>query len=240
MKIIITCEHGGNEVPEPYARLFRKGRKLLKSHCGYDPGALELARRFARRLKAPLVWSTVTRLLVELNRSPGHPKLFSRFTASLDEPIKRAILARHYTPYRQRVEAFVARGLLAGCPVLHLSVHSFTPQLNGQVRNADLGLLYDPARRVERTFCERWQETLAALKPGLRVRRNYPYRGVSDGLVTSLRRHFASPLYAGIELEVNQRWPLDRSQEWPGLQRTLIETFSRAIREFNEYVSRGS
>lgn len=228
---LITCEHGGNDVPTAYARLFRGHRPLLATHRGYDAGALELARAFSRRLDAPLVYSTTTRLLVDLNRSPGHRRLFSEFTRDLASAEKEAILAQHYTPYRQRVETLVAEAIRRGERVLHLSVHSFTPELDGEVRNADIGLLYDPARRGERPFCHRWRSALASLRPGLRVRCNYPYRGASDGLVTSLRRRIAPNRYLGIELEVNQRWPLGDRQAWHGLRDDIIEAFMRGCEQ---------
>ena len=56
--VLLTCEHGGNRVPAEFARLFRGKRNLLDSHRGYDPGALELARTCARRLKVPLHFAT--------------------------------------------------------------------------------------------------------------------------------------------------------------------------------------
>ena len=71
---LITCEHGGNRVPAPYRRLFRGRRALLDSHRGYDPGALVMARALAAAFTAPLVTSTVSRLLIDLNRSTGHPQ----------------------------------------------------------------------------------------------------------------------------------------------------------------------
>ncbi len=223
--LLITCEHGGNEVPEEYASLFRGARRILASHRGFDAGALELAQALAGRLEAQRVFATTTRLLVDLNRSPGHRRLFSEFSRGLDTSAKDAILAKYYTPYRQQVEALVAQAVGHVDRVLHLSVHSFTPILDGEVRHADLGLLYDPSRRREAEFCGRWQETLRMLQPGLRVRRNYPYRGVSDGLVTSLRRRFGAKQYVGIELEVNQRWPLGARQAWCKLQQTLLDSF---------------
>ena len=33
--------------------------------------------------------------------------------------------------------------------MIHVSSHSFTPELDGKVRRADVGLLYDPAPRGE-------------------------------------------------------------------------------------------
>lgn len=88
--------------------------------------------------------------------------------------------------------------------MLQLSVHSFTPVLDGRRRNADVGLLYDPASGAEARFCRGWQARLAASARGWRVRRNYPYRGTADGLVVALRREFAGQPYLGIELELNQ------------------------------------
>lgn len=219
--ILITCEHGGNEVPEAYASLFRGARRLLASHRGYDAGALELARGFARHLRAPLVFATTTRLLVDLNRSPGHRRLFSEFTRDLDATTREAILATHYFPYREQVEVRVSEAVKQREHVVHLSVHSFTPELDGEVRNADIGLLYDPARRLEQEFCHRWRLTLQTMWPELRVRRNYPYRGASDGLVTSLRRRFGAKQYLGVELEVNQSWLRGNGTAWRRLQEGL-------------------
>jgi predicted N-formylglutamate amidohydrolase len=88
--------------------------------------------------------------------------------------------------------------------VLHVAVHSFTPVLHGEVRNADVGLLYGSGRPREARTCRRWQAELRRLDPALRVRRNYPYRGEADGLPTWLRRRFPDARYAGVELELNQ------------------------------------
>jgi predicted N-formylglutamate amidohydrolase len=164
-----------------------------------------MARRVARRLGAPLHTATVTRLLVELNRSPHHRALFSRFTRPLPPEARERILDRHYRPYRRNVERDVTAALRGGGRVLHVSVHTFTPVLDGAVRRVDIGLLYDPARPAERALCGRWAGELRRRLPELRVRRNQPYRGVTDGLTTHLRRKLG-PRYLGIELEVSQRF----------------------------------
>ena len=78
--VIITCEHGGNRIPAPYRRLFRGQRAVLDSHRGHDPGSLVMATALADTFSAPLLASTTSRLLVDLNRSVGHPQLFSTAT----------------------------------------------------------------------------------------------------------------------------------------------------------------
>jgi predicted N-formylglutamate amidohydrolase len=228
--IAITCEHGGNRVPGPYAALFRGRARLLKSHRGYDLGALELSRRLARRFGAPLHASTVTRLLVDLNRSRGHPRLFSAVTRALSAAAREEILRRHYDPYRRAVEAEIDELLRRGPAVLHISVHTFTPRLDGVLRAADIGLLYDPRRALEKEVCRRWRLALRTLAPSLRIRRNYPYRGAADGLTTHLRRRFRANAYAGVELEVSQEHALGPRRHWARLQEVICEALEASLR----------
>ena len=112
--LIITCEHGGNEVPAAYAPLFADHEALLQTHRGWDPGALELAQQMAQALDAPLFAATTTRLLIDLNRSIGHRQLHSEATRALARSTLSDIAARYYRPHRDAVEAEVARRIAAG------------------------------------------------------------------------------------------------------------------------------
>jgi predicted N-formylglutamate amidohydrolase len=227
---LITCEHGGNRIPPRYRPLFAGFEALLGSHRGFDPGALALARDLAGMLAAPLFVSTTSRLLIDLNRSIGHPKLYSEATRAAPAAVRSEILERHYLPYRDAVEAHVAAAVARGSRVVHLSSHSFTPVLDGHVRNADVGLLYDPARAAEAGLCRLWQACLEEAAPGLRVRRNYPYTGKSDGFTAYLRRHFPPAAYLGIELEINQR-QLGGGRRGRALRSQVIEALTRALAE---------
>lgn len=227
--LIVSCEHGGNRVPAAWRDLFAGQESLLAGHRGLDIGSLAMARRLALELDAPLVAAQVTRLLVDLNRSVGHPRLYSEVTRPLPRTDRERILARHYRPYRAEVERLVSRSIADGRRVVHVSSHSFTPELDGKRRDADIGLLYDPSRRPERAFADRWHAALAAADPALRVRRNYPYPGKADGLTTYLRRRFPPSRYVGIELEVNQRHPLTGGAKWRRLQRTVVASLAAAL-----------
>ena len=225
---IITCEHGGNRIPAPYRRLFREQRALLDSHRGYDPGSLVMAKALARAFAAPLVASTVSRLLIDLNRSIGHPQLFSAMTRAAPAQTRAQIVEQHYRPHRMHVERLIGQAVARGQRVIHISSHSFTAELDGAVRGADVGLLYHPGRRGEAELCARWKETLAALAPQFRVRRNYPYAGKGDGLTSHLRVRFAPCDYVGIELEVNQGIVIAAGRRWTALRRMLIDTLRTA------------
>lgn len=229
MHILITCEHGGNRIPARYRPLFARRRLALETHRGYDPGALAVARDLAKTFDAKLVYSTTSRLLVELNRSPGHPNLFSEATRGLPLDERQTLLQRYYFPYRSSVEKQIARATGRGTRVLHISSHSFTPRLNGVERRADVGLLYDPRRAGEARFCLAWKRAIEAARPELVVRRNYPYRGYADGLTTHLRRRFSERTYSGIELEVNQKHPLGEPRAWRALRMLLVTTLRHAL-----------
>jgi predicted N-formylglutamate amidohydrolase len=221
---LITCEHGGNRIPAPYRALFKTRRALLDSHCGYDPGALAMARALARSVAAPLVSSTVSRLLVDLNRSPGHARLFSAATRGAPAAVREDIVVQHYIPYRAQVERLVRRAVARGRRVIHISSHSFTPVLNDKRRNADVGLLYHPGRSGEAELCFHWKAALAAVAPELNVRRNYPYAGKGDGLTAYLRTEFTPGVYVGVELEVNQSIVFAAGRRWAALRKVLTNS----------------
>jgi len=230
-ELILSCEHGGNRVPARYRRLF--SGKILATHRGYDPGALELARDLARATGAPLFYSTVSRLLVELNRPLGHHQVFSSYALRLPERERQTLLKRYYFPYWRSVENAVAKALRGGRQVLHLSVHSFTPRFRGVRRRTDIGLLFDPQRVLEARFCEAWRQALQRRSPRLRVRHNYPYRGTGDALTTSLREKFTSRHYLGIEIEVNQKFPRGDALRWRRLRAVLRASFAGALSAFS-------
>lgn len=227
--LLISCEHASSRVPPRYGAVLRGARPLLATHRACDIGAADLARRLGRDFAAPVFLASWTRLLVDANRSPGHRDLFSEWTRQLDPRRREEILATYYAPYRGGVSSALRGLLVARRKVLHLSVHSFVPRLNGVVRRADVGLLYDPSRRLERALCARWKQLLATRAPALRVRRNYPYRGTSDGFSVALRRQLSASHYACIELEVNQALMSGSRRSPPaGLCRLLGESLSAA------------
>ena len=218
--IIISCEHGGNKIPAKYAALFKNKSKVLKSHRGWDPGALLLAKKIAKDINAPLIYSETSRLLIDLNRSLHNPKLFSEYSNHCNKTTKQELMNKFYFPYRSKIENKINNNY-DKFPVIHFSIHSFTPVLNNITRTADVGLLYDPARKAERDYCATLQKKLKEKFPDLTIRCNYPYKGNADGFTTHLRNQFSEKKYLGIEIEINQKHILNNDNDWKKVKNEL-------------------
>jgi predicted N-formylglutamate amidohydrolase len=227
LTLVLSCEHADNRVPRQYAELFARADQQLASHRGWDPGALQLARLLARRLQRPLLVTRWSRLLVESNRAPTNPRIWSRFTKGLPREERQSILARYWWPHRQALDAAIADAIARGARVVHVAVHTFTPVLGGEVRNADVGLLYDSKRVDEGKFARRWGTLLRQHAPGLRVRYNYPYLGNTDGLPTWLRRRHPRTRYIGFELEINQA--LAAAPAWRKVGEAVATSLAEAL-----------
>lgn len=202
--LLLSCEHAVDSVPPAYQALFAPFSELLASHRAIDFGALSIAEYLKEYFDCKLIQADVTRLLVDCNRSTRHSECFSEVTRGLDAQSKQAILHQYYLPFREQVTHYINTQIKAGFQVWHLSIHSFTPVLNNQIRTAEIGLLYDPRRLAEKKLASHWQQQLKQADASYRIRLNYPYLGVSDGFTRTLRRTFCAEHYLGVELEVNQ------------------------------------
>ena len=220
-------------MPQEHRALFSARARVLETHRGFDRGAAALAHLVADTLGAPLVVTFTTRLLVDCNRTFGNPAVLSPWSRALPAAERDRLLEEHYLPYRQAVEAEIAAGISRRDAALHLSIHSFTPVLRVRVRQTDLGLLFDQGRPWERSVAARLQAALRARAPGLRVRRNYPYRGVTDGFMPFLRRRYPDRRYAGVELEMNQAFPRAGGARWSGLQQVVLDAFLSLAEELS-------
>jgi predicted N-formylglutamate amidohydrolase len=206
LALVFTCEHASPAFPALFRSRYRARLKRIPEHRVFDRGASGLAIYLAKRFDAPLHRSRFSRLLVDLNRSPGHPGLFSEISRGLRNEARDAVLSAVYGPYRDSVTGDVDRLIRGGTAVVHVSVHTFTPVWRGARRPTEVGLLFDPSRSFERRICVFWRRRLKAEIPGLAVHFNRPYRGRSDGLTAGLRKGRKDGLYAGIEIEVNQKF----------------------------------
>ena len=218
MKLILTCEHASNRLPASFKKFVPTD--IQETHRAYDIGALAVFRKLVNFAKPEFSCEgKFSRLFVDLNRTITNKSAFSEYYGELETRNKaaaekaKAAAIKYWMEYRENIEKFVMsnidKGTKAsgnkGAAIVHLGIHSFTPVLNGKPRNTDIGILYDPARPLERKYAQVIKDEIKRLHPHMKVRFNYPYKGTSDGLTTSLRKKFG-PRYAGIEIEINQKF----------------------------------
>ncbi|MEO5976365.1 MAG: N-formylglutamate amidohydrolase [Chryseolinea sp.] len=201
--LIITCEHAGNTVPDAYNHLFKGADDVLNSHRGWDPGAIETAQTISDKLQVPFFKCQATRLLVEANRSLFSTSLFSEYSGALTIDEREEVLNQYYYPHRSSVEHWISEATM---PVLHISMHTFTPVFQNITRTVDIGLLFDPSRVNESIFCRKCNVVLTDRLPDLSIKFNEPYRGIDDGFTSYLRTIFPDERYSGVEIEVSQKF----------------------------------
>ena len=230
MKIIFTCEHGGNDIPEKYYDIFNYGFEDLNSHKGLDYGVLDFLT-YCEDLSDYNISNSISRLLIELNRSLHHPKLFSKYSKVLSTDEKQNIINTYYLPYREMVRKKILEFVESGEEVVHFSFHSFTAVLKGEIRNTDIGILYDPSISSEKERVHLFKELLQEEDDNLKIRYNYPYLGKADGFTTSLRKEFPQ-LYSGIEIEVNQKFSFENR-----FPEELKATIYNTLKNFKKKIS---
>lgn len=222
--LVLTCEHASPAVPPEYHNLGVTAAQL-RDHIGWDIGAATVAEELSHQLAAPAVLSAASRLLVDCNRDLADADLMPHEShgipipgnARIDPAERGERLRRFYEPYHAAVDAAVR----AHPEALLLSIHSFTPELNGQPRAFDVGVLFDAHDELA--------DTLAAgiACAGLAVRMNQPYSGL-DGLIYSARTHGRRHGVRYLELEVNNRL-LRRDDEARAVARRLVDAVARLI-----------
>jgi predicted N-formylglutamate amidohydrolase len=222
--LLITCEHATNAVPEQLLGAFLDNPDVLDTHRAWDPGAVVLARELAERFAAPIIEGSFTRLLMDLNRRADARGVFSEFTPRQAEDGLRAI----HEEWRKRV-LYAADEAITGGKLLHLSIHSFTPELDGQVRDAEIGLLFDPKSKLEKAAAAELKRALTASLPDARIRNNYPYLGTSDGMTTWLRTRMEPGRYAGLEIELNQSFAAGEPETWQPTRAAIIEAVASMV-----------
>ena len=206
--LVVSCEHASWRLPDGVDLGVTEA--LLQTQAGWDHGSLEIARLLAEAFAVPLHAGQYTRTWVDLNRPPTHPDVVPTRCYGLDVPGNAALgdaaraarIARDHAPYWAAVRADVETGLARAGACLHISSHSFSPALDPERRQFDVGVLYDPDAAFERVHAETLLVRLAAA--GLSVRANQPYGGTGPALPTELRVALwpAHP-YAGIEIETS-------------------------------------
>jgi predicted N-formylglutamate amidohydrolase len=125
----------------------------LADHIGWDPGAAEVAHRLSAHLDAPLVLSGYSRLVIDCNRPLANTASIAEQSAGVPVPgnlgltadARAARVETLFRPYHDAIDRLLdAR---SHRPSLLLSIHSFTPALDGEQRPWPVGVSHWRDRR---------------------------------------------------------------------------------------------
>jgi predicted N-formylglutamate amidohydrolase len=200
--LLLVGDHAGRDIPR---RL--KGLGLppgaLDGHIAWDIGAGALGEALAARLGATYIRQRYSRLVIDCNRDPARPDAMPEISdrvpipgnAALDAAARAARVGEIFEPYHARIAAELDGR--SGRTVV-VSVHSFTPVLNGEARPWRFGVLHLGASRFSAAMLAR----LRAAFGGDLVGDNQPYS--MDGTDFTVPHHAVARGLDYLELEVRQ------------------------------------
>lgn len=187
---LVLCDHADNAVPRSLGRLGLEEEDFAR-HIAYDIGAAGVTRLLSRRFDARAVLSGYSRLVIDINRDLDDPTSIPEISDGVIVPANRdlspeaarARVEALFQPYHDKVAAEIERLLAEGRVPAIVSIHSFTPVMNGFERPWHVGILWDRDGRMARPLLERLAEDT-----DLVVGDNEPYSGRDAGGST-LDRH---------------------------------------------------
>lgn len=180
--LLILCDHAGKEVPGGLG-LLGIDAAALSRHIGWDIGAADLTRGLARRLGAAAVLDHCSRLVIDPNRRPGSATSVPAVSddcvvpgnQGLDAAELRERAGRYFLPYHRAVARRIAAFRRAGRDPAVVSVHSFTPRMNGEDRPWQIGVLWRHDRRIADPVLDHLRA-----RGDLVVGDNQPYSGLGE------------------------------------------------------------
>ncbi len=203
-KIILTCEHANFLSPLFLKNDLQISNQILKSHRGWDQGALEVSLHLKKILKADLFTFPYSRLYVDANRTPDF-KALSPLSRELDGDKKNQLIKISQN-YRKTVLKKVESIIKKKQNLLVFSIHSFVPIFKSKKRKTDLGLLFRNSNPKEVSLATSLKKKFHNNNLNWAVHFNLPYRGHTDCFLNDiLDQHLKNPRVNGLFIEINQK-----------------------------------
>jgi predicted N-formylglutamate amidohydrolase len=215
--VLATCDHASNKVPRLLGKLGLADSELAR-HIGLDIGAAGVTRLLARQLDARAILAGYSRLVVDCNRDPADATSMPAESdgvavpgnSTLTQAARRQRLETLFKPYHGAIERALDDFADRSVQPAVLSIHSFTPSMNGIARPWHIGVLWDRDPRIPVPL-------LAALRreAGLTVGDNEPYSSREPAGYT-VRTHAIGRGLPHVAVEIRQDLIADAAgeREW--------------------------
>jgi predicted N-formylglutamate amidohydrolase len=230
---IIVADHAGSRIPRSLANLGLPDSEL-KRHIAWDIGALNVARRVAAAIGAPLVAQNYSRLVIDCNRDPKVATSIPLISELREIPgniglSEQQIAARRmelFEPYHRRIRELLDARQATGRRAILVSQHTMTDVYKGERRRMHAAVLYNRDRRFAAAVLE-----MLRREPHLVIADNEPYF-VSDETDYTIPHHAEARSLPHVELEIRQDLVTTEAGQAEWAER-LVRVLIDARREFD-------
>ena len=229
--VLLVCDHASCRFPQalgdmgldPFAR---------RCHLAIDIGAGKLTEKIAKSLGFTAVIAQYSRLVIDCNRQLMDPGAFLEYgdgilvpgNRNLTQADKDARADAIYWPYHNAIEDQITRLRAVGPAPAFISIHSFTPVLNGVSRDVQMGVLWDTDSRLSDIFIEDFRAA------GFLTGDNEPYSGRApqDFTIDHHAEEIGLP-HVGIELRQDLIDDIAGVEEISPVMHSIIESIPERI-----------
>lgn len=188
---VLVCDHASRRIPSQYGDMGLTEAERA-SHIAWDPGALDVSLALSALLDAPLVHSTVSRLVIDANRDLNARDLIWTLSEATRIAVNEGLppqerqfrIDAYHRPYHDAIDNLLTARASARRETILVCVHSFTPVFLGQARPWPIGLIHGRDTR----FTADLRDALAAADPTLSIGWNEPYAAL-NGVTLTLEKH---------------------------------------------------
>ena len=202
--VLLVCDHASNRFPRSLGTM---GLDYLDrvSHVALDIGASAVAETLADNLGATAVLCQYSRLIVDCNRNLIDESAFLNYGDGVEIPGNHSLqnhekerrASEIYWPYHNAIKDQIVRLKKYGIKPVVISIHSFTPVINGEDRKWEIGVLWDKDSVTAEIFLTRLVEA------GYLVGDNEPYSG-KDPEDFTIDYHAESTGLPHVGIEISQ------------------------------------
>jgi len=175
---LIVCDHASNRIPKALGDL-GLSKADREKHIAWDPGTEHIGRYLSEKLDAPAFFATYSRIVVDVNRGAGSSECMREVydhipvpgNTKLSRAAKQQRLNEIFWPYHRNLAAQLQRFRKKKIIPALVSIHSFTPEMDGYKRPWHIGVLWNK----EDDIALRLVNNLRQQNPGMVVGENEPY-----------------------------------------------------------------
>jgi len=216
--MLLVCDHASPTTPQSMEYI-GLDESIFKQHVAVDIGAEDVTRILSERLDAAAVLAGYSRLLIDVNRQPGDLSSIPEKSDTtiipgnlrLSDEQRLARVDSVFWPYHQTISKILSLLRQRGPVPALISVHSFTPFLNGDKRHWDIGVLWNRDPRLAIPLLEK----LKAFGSGrYYIGNNEPYSGREFGYTLDIHAGVTGLPNCAIEIRQDLIDTHDGAQYW--------------------------